>query len=219
MTKTFSAMAASVDGYITDPNPNPAQPLGEGGSQLFDWYTDGATPSTQFPDFRMSAVSRPVFDAIAARTGAVVAGRKTYDDSNGWGGGSPHPRASLVVLSHRPAPPGRDGQTFVASGIAEAVTLAAQMAGGRDVALMGSAVVAAALHAELLDEVIVHQVPVLLGGGRPLFGAVPWPVQLTALGVVPAPGVTHLHYAFTYPAEAHRSTMPAARPQLGSHTA
>jgi riboflavin biosynthesis pyrimidine reductase len=49
-------------------------------------------------------------------------------------------------------------------------------------------------HAGLLDEVIIHQVPVLLGGGTPLVqpGAAPATLQLRS--VVPAPGVTHLHY-------------------------
>jgi hypothetical protein len=32
-----------------------------------------------------------VFDAAAARTGAVIAGRTTYDHSGGWDGGGPHP--------------------------------------------------------------------------------------------------------------------------------
>jgi len=209
MTTIFSAMAASVDGYITGPDPNPDQPLGNGGNQLFDWYTTGDIPSAQFPGFRMSAVSRPVFDAIAARTGAVIAGRRTYDDSDGWGGGSPHPHAPLVVLSHRPPPPGRGDQTFVASGIVEAIRVAAHLAGGRDVALMGSAVVAVALRAGLLDEVTIHQVPVLLGGGTALFGRAPSPVRLTAVDVVAAPGVTHLHYALHYAAEGHRASTPA----------
>jgi hypothetical protein len=64
---------------------------------LFDWYFDGDTPSSVFGGFRLSAPSARVFDALAGRVGAVVAGRNTYDDSNGFGGGSPHPAAALVV--------------------------------------------------------------------------------------------------------------------------
>jgi dihydrofolate reductase len=106
MTKVFSALAVSVDGYITGPDPTPEQPLGLGGGRLFDWYSDGDTPSRVFPDFRLSPASAAVFDAVAGRVGAVVCGRKTYDDSGGFGGGGPHPDAPLFVLSHRP-PPGR----------------------------------------------------------------------------------------------------------------
>jgi len=41
MAKVFSALATSADGFITGPEPGPDQPLGRGGSQLFDWYLDG----------------------------------------------------------------------------------------------------------------------------------------------------------------------------------
>jgi dihydrofolate reductase len=168
MTKVFSALAVSVDGYITGPDPGPEQPLGVGGARLFDWYTDGDTPSRIFEGFRLWPASAAVFDAAAERVGAVIAGRKTYDDSRGWGGGGPHPTAPLFVLSQRPPPRppfSSDGQVFITTGIADAVRAARQAAAGKDVALMGSGMVAAALQAGLLDEVILHQVPVLLGGG------------------------------------------------------
>lgn len=138
--------------------------------------------------------SQPVFDATAARTGAVIAGRRTYGHSRGWGGRGPHPNAPLFVLSHRQGPQGSAGQSFITAGIEAAIEAATQAAGSKDVALMGLGVIAAALAAGLLDEVTIHQVPVLLGGGVALFGSLPSPVQLTALGVVAAPGVTHLRY-------------------------
>jgi dihydrofolate reductase len=198
MTQVFSALSVSVDGYITGPHPSPAQPLGTGGERLFDWYGDGDTPSEVFPDFRLWPASARVFDAVAARVGATIAGRKTYDDSGGWGGGGPHPAAPLFVLSHRlpPAPPvSSPGQTFISTGIADAITAAQAAAAGKDVALMGSGVVAAALQAGLLDEVVLHQVPVLLGGGVPFFHDLAGRVPLTLLEVVAAPGVTHLRFA------------------------
>ncbi len=77
--------------------------LGDG-SMLFDWYFDGDTPSQVFDGFTLSEPSARVFDALAGRVGAIVAGRNTYDDSDTFGGGSPHPDARLVVLSHRPVP-------------------------------------------------------------------------------------------------------------------
>jgi dihydrofolate reductase len=200
MTVVFSALATSVDGYITGPDPSPKQPLGTGGAQLFDWYTNGDTPSKLFTDCRLSAASAAVFDAIAARTGAIVAGRKTYDDSNGWGGESPHPSAPLVVFTHRP--PATDfatsaRQTFVTTGIEDAIAAAKRIAlpMGKDVALMGSGAVVAALRANLLDEVTLHQVPVLLGGGVAFFGGVLPTVQLERISVVVAPGVTHLRFS------------------------
>ena len=60
-------------------------------------------------------------------------------------------------------------QTLVTTGIEDAVAAAREAAGGKDVALMGGGVLTSALAAGLVKEVILHQVPVLLGGGRRLF--------------------------------------------------
>jgi hypothetical protein len=76
MTKVFSALAVSVDGYITGPHPGPEQPLGVGGARLFDWYTNGDTPSRIFEGFRLCPASAAVFDAAAERVGAVISGRR-----------------------------------------------------------------------------------------------------------------------------------------------
>jgi dihydrofolate reductase len=59
---------------------------------------------------------------------------------------------------------------------------------------MGGGVVTEALAAGLVDEVILHQVPILLGGGRPFFQSLPEHVRVRLVEAVPAPGVTHLHY-------------------------
>lgn len=193
MSRVFTALSTSVDGYITGPDPSPEQALGRGGKRLFDWYFSGDVASEVFEGFRLSPESARVFDAAARRAGAVISGRRTYDHSNGFGGdGSPVPTAPLVVLSHRPPPAGAS-QTF-ATGIEEAVEIAAALAGERDVALQGGQTTAAALEAGLLDEVIVHQVAILLGGGVPLFQQSPPPLELSRVEVVAAPDVTHLHY-------------------------
>lgn len=193
MGKVFSALAVSVDGYITGREPGPGRGLGDG-SVLFDWYASGSTPSAVFDGFALSAPSAAFFDTIAARVGASLAGRNTYDDSGWIAGGTPHPHAPLVVLTHRPiaAPPER--QQVVTTGIADAVAAAREAAGDKDVALMGGGVLTAALAAGLVDEIVLHQVPVLLGAGRPLFQALPGHVHLRLTEAVPAPGVVHLRY-------------------------
>jgi dihydrofolate reductase len=161
---------------------------------LFDWYLEGPTPSQVFDGFRLSEPSARIFDALAGRVGAIVAGRNTYEDSDHFGGGSPHPAARLFVLSHRPAPEVTDRQTLVTTGIADAIAAAREAAGDKDVGLMGGGVASGVLQAGLVDELILHQVPVLLGGGRPFFQALPEHVRLRLVEAVPAPGVTHLHY-------------------------
>ena len=193
MSKVFSAHAMSVDGYITGRDPAPGRGLGDG-TMLFDWYFDGDTPSRVFDGFMLSEPSARVFDALAGRVGAVVAGRSTYEDSDHWGGDGPHPTAPLFVLSHRPAPEMTERQTLVNTGIDGAVAAAREAAGDKDVCLMGGGVVTEAVKAGLVDEVILHQVPVLLGGGRPFFQALLEHACLRLVEAVPAPGVTHLHY-------------------------
>jgi dihydrofolate reductase len=198
MNQVFSAHAVSVDGYLSGGDPSD----GDGGfgrglgdaPMLFDWYFDGETPSQVFGGFRLSEPSARVFDALAERVGAAVAGRATYEHSSHFGGGSPHPKAPLFVLSHRPVPEISERQTLVTTGIADAIAAAREAAGDKDVALMGGGVLSAALEEDLVDEVIIHQVPILLGAGRSLFHDLPGHVRLRLRDAVAAPGVTHLHY-------------------------
>jgi dihydrofolate reductase len=193
MSKVFSALAVSVDGYITGRGPRPGRGLGDGG-MLFDWYFDGDVPSRVFDGFKLSESSARVFDALAGRVGATLAGRTTYEDSDRFGGGGPHPTAPLFVVSHRPAPELSDRQTLITTGIEDAVAAAKEAAGDKDVALMGGGVVTEALRAGLVDELVLHQVPVLLGAGRPYFQELPGQVRLRLVEAVVAPDVTHLHY-------------------------
>ncbi len=196
MSKVLCALSVSVDGYITGRDPGPGRGLGDGGL-LFDWYGDGDVPSQVFDGFRLTAPSVRVFDALAGRVGAIISGRNTYDDSNSFDGGGPHPTAPLFILSHRPAPVAAtsDRQTLITTGIEDAVAAAKEAAGDKDVGLQGGGVVTEALKAGLVDELVLHQVPVLLGAGRPYFQELPAHIRLRLVEAVPAPGVTHLHYA------------------------
>jgi dihydrofolate reductase len=197
MSKVFTAHAVSVDGYISGRTPEGGEEFGSGlgdAGMLFDWYFDGDTSSQLFDGFKLSEPSARFFDLIAGRVGATVSGRTTYEHSSHWGGGGPHPTARLFVLSHRPAPEISETQTLVTTGIEDAIAAAREAAGDKDVAVMGGGALTSALAADLVDEVILHQVPVLLGGGHSFFQEVPKHVNLRLLEAIPAPGVTHLHY-------------------------
>ncbi len=193
MSQVFAALAVSVDGFITGRDPGPGHGLGNGGI-LFDWYTAGDTASAVFTGFHLSAESARLFDSLAGRVGASIAGRNTYDDSRWNQGGAPHPTAPLVIVTHRPIAQVHDRQTVVTTGIEDAVALGRELAGDKDVSLMGGGVVTSALEAGLVDQVILHQVPVLLGDGRRFFQALPHHVRLSICDVVSAAGVTHLVY-------------------------
>ncbi|WP_085369928.1 dihydrofolate reductase family protein [Leifsonia sp. NCR5] len=193
MSKVICGLSVSVDGYITGRDPGPGRGLGDGGA-LFDWYGSGEVQSRVFDGFRLTEPSARVFDELASRVGATLAGHTTYTDSNDFAGGAPHPTAPLVVLSHSAFPPENERQTIVSTGIVDAVAAAKRAAGGKDVGLMGGVLVTEALAAGLVDEVILHQVPILLGAGRRFFHELPGHIRLRILEVVSAPDVTHLHF-------------------------
>jgi dihydrofolate reductase len=153
MTNVTAALSTSLDGYIAGPEDRVGQPLGVGGERLFDWFSDGDTPSRFYETFRMSAPSAAFFDEFAARGGAVITGRRTYDIARAWGGRGPLPGVPLFVMTHEsPAQvprgePGDPPYTFVSDGIEAAVELARAVAGEKDVSLMGASTLQQALRA------------------------------------------------------------------------
>ncbi|KAA9156018.1 dihydrofolate reductase [Amycolatopsis acidicola] len=181
MSKVFSALATSADGYITGRDPRPGHGLGDGGV-LFDWYSDPRNAA--------------VYQGLVDRVGAVVTGRTTYDDSEGFDGGGPHPSAPMVVVTHRPAPAeyADSGTQHFAGSIESAIEQARKLAGDKEVAIQGGVTLTAAIAAGLVDEVVIHQVPVLLGGGRRLFHDLPGQTRLALIEATPAAGVLHLRY-------------------------
>lgn len=200
MTRVVTALAVSADGFIAGPNDGPGNPLGDGGEKLFEWYTAGDTQSRFFPHFQLSAESARVFDEGAARVGAIISGRRTYEIAQAWSGRGPLPGVPLFVLTHNPPsdrPASDPPYTFVTGGIGEAVELAKRAAGdAKVVALMGSAPVREALAHGLLDEITLHVVPVLLGGGVRLLDETSADLRLES--VVQAPGVTHVTYEIVH---------------------
>jgi dihydrofolate reductase len=108
------------------------------------------------------------------------------------------PGIPLFVVTHRvpeTVPAGDPPYTFVTEGVERAVEQARTAAGGKDVFLQGASIVQQGLRAGLVDELTISLVPVVLGRGvRLLDGLDPGSVTLDLVGVVDAPGVTHLTY-------------------------
>jgi dihydrofolate reductase len=210
MAKVIVSLAASLDGFIAGPNDGADNPLGDGGMRLFDWYFDGDTPSRPYqdaasrgvpvPPFKLSRTSAELFDELIESCGAVVTGRRTYDITNGWGGNGPTPGLPLFIVTHNVpehVPQGVEGTryTFITDGVESAIAQAKEVAGEKYVSLVGAAVPQACLRLGLLDEIQIHLVPVLLGGGVSLFGRLGiGKIDLENIRVVDAPGVTHLRY-------------------------
>ena len=103
----------------------------------------------------------------------------------------------LFVVTHRvpeQVPTGISRYTFVTDGVESAIAQAKAAAGERYVTLVGASVAQQCLRLGLLDEIQLHQVPVLLGGGVRLFDHLDAAVDLERTRVVEAPGVTHLRF-------------------------
>lgn len=188
MSSSVLYMSMSLDGYIAGPNDEPGNPGGDGFTRLHEWYyADGAAG-------RPSGDIGKVVDEMNA-TGAVLVGRRTADQAGHYKGD--HHGAPIFVVSHQPAPPSvakYPSVTYVTSGIADAMAQAKAAAGDRDVLVHGADMVSGALAAGLLDELQIHQVPVLLGAGRRLFDALPARIELEILRVIDTPQATHIRY-------------------------
>src|SRR5690606_31396153 len=132
------------------------------------------------------------FDA----TGAIVVGRRTAEQAGHWGGDH-HGGVPIFVPSHRqPGPEVADYPlvTYVTDGIESAMAQAKAAAGGRDVMVHGAHTAQRALEAGVLDELQIHQVPVLFGAGRRLFDVLPSRIELEIVRVVDTPEATHIRY-------------------------
>ena len=157
--------------------------------RLHEWFV---TPSGEF--FRPAGPAGELIDEINA-TGAVLAGRRTVEQADHWQGN--HHGVPIFVLSHRPPPPSVANYplvTYVTDGIESAMAQAKAAAGGRDVLVHGAYTAQRALEAGVLDELQIHQIPVLLGGGRRLFEVLPSRIELEIVRVIDTPAATHIRY-------------------------
>jgi dihydrofolate reductase len=187
MSTVIFSISMSLDGYITGPNQTPEEPLGRDGEFLHEWAFNGGPENEGF-----------LRDSIA-EIGAVICGRKTYDDSLPfWGEGGPTGAARLpvFVVSHRPLAASHAGGIYhLAATLPEAVAGATAAAGGKSVSLMGGADLARqAIAAGLVDEIAINIVPVLLGGGTRLFETLDKEVRLERVGLIDTKAATHLRY-------------------------
>lgn len=194
MSKVIYDMSMSLDGFVRAPDPTPEEPLGKGGQHLHDWgfVTD---------DDRDRAVMTKGSESV----GAGIVGRRTYEDSLPWwkadGPGGPRRLPMFIVTHSQPEDvPAGSVYTFVTDGIHSAVRQAKEAAAGKDVSVMGPDVGGQLLKAGLVDEIAVHVVPVLFGGGLRMFDHLGEEyIQLEPVEAVQTRLATHLRYRVVTP--------------------
>ena len=189
MSSTVLYMSMSLDGYIAGPDESP--------DRLHEWVFPGAEGG----DFaaavaRLRGVNRQVYDEMMS-TGAVVAGRGTFEPAGGWGGDH-HDDVPIYILSRNPAPAWAAAWPAVhyLSDLGAAMRDAKQVAGDKNVLVHGAGIAPRALAAGLLDELEIHLVPVLFGEGRRLFEHLgPKQHELERIRVLEGEGgVIHVRY-------------------------
>lgn len=186
--------AVSVDGIIAF-DDNSVGPL-------FDYYGNGDVTTTFVEGGMEFHVTPPTADylrEIAAGTGACVIGRVLFDHTDGWNG-VPAAGDHVFVVTHEVPSDwphlGRAPFTFVTDGVEAAIAQARRHCGDRDVSITAGDIGGQALAAGLVDELVVNLVPVVLGSGKPFFGAggIVEPVMLDNPRVIQGDRVTHLIY-------------------------
>jgi dihydrofolate reductase len=141
--------AMSLDGFIAGP--------------------DHAMDSSSWPRLN-DFVAAEDFAEIAAATGAMLIGRRTWDVGDKMEADEPgsvdYPFSGpMFLLTHRPLDPPDPEVTILTGDIGEAVATARSAAGGKNLEILGADVAAQCLQRGLVDEILVYVLPVLLGDG------------------------------------------------------
>ena len=139
----------SLDGFIAAPG------------HRMDW--GGGRPLAHF-------VAPDDFAEIAAATGSMLIGRRTWDVGSRMEAEDPgsvdYPFAGpFFLLTHRPPEPPEPDVTILSGDIGHAVAPALDAAGGKNLEILGADVAGQCLERGLVDEILVYVLPVLLGDG------------------------------------------------------
>jgi dihydrofolate reductase len=210
MGKLTFQISMSVDGYIAGPNASLKDPLGERGEELHEWAL--ALASWRESHGRSGGESNPdsqLLEESIRATGATIMGRRMFSGGSGpweddpnpdawWGDEPPFGHPVFILTHHEREPVEKAGGTtfnFVTDGIESALEQARAAAGEKDVAIGGGADVAQQyLRAGLVDEMMIHVVPVLLGDGVRLFDPGADLPRLERRDAIDSPVVSHLRY-------------------------
>jgi dihydrofolate reductase len=164
MGKVLTHMTMSIDGFIANPDDTP--------SELFDWYGAGDVSVPSANDditFSVDPASAAVLRDLTDDVGALVAGRRLFDITDGWGDNHPVGAPVVVVTHHTPDDAARWPRTTFVDTVEAGVERAREIAGDQHVTISSANIAQQAIDLGLVDEVCVSLVPVLLGEGVPYF--------------------------------------------------
>ena len=211
MGKLIFEISTSVDGYVAGPEPGLEHPLGIGGEELHEWAfrlkpwleSHGREGGDEGPE-------ADLMQEWIDRAGATIMGRKMFSSGEGpweddpkrdgwWGAEPPYHHPVFVLTHHERESQEMEGGTtfhFVTDGIEAALKRAREAAGDKDVKVAGGAQAGQQyLDAGLVDEMLIHVAPRVLGGGERLFadGSVSG-LTVEVANVLEGPNATHTVY-------------------------
>jgi dihydrofolate reductase len=146
MAKVATVPSISLNGLIAGRNDGPKRPPSEGGERIFAWYFGGDTdyemPSGTMT-FKVSPASAERLQELTRMAGALVAGRRTFDIVNAWGGRHPVDVPTFVVTHSVPQEWAYQGSPFilVTDCVESDVEQAKVVAGDKNVAVGAASIV------------------------------------------------------------------------------
>ena len=196
MNKVTCGITMSLDAFVAGLNQSAEKPFGDiDETILHRWMFEELE--------KHQAQLNALMDAGAFIMGSNMYGPKEKRESPDWKGwpqwgDNPPYHAPVFVLSHKRRDPiAMEGGTtyiFIADGIEAALSAAKEVAGERNVAIMGGAnTINQCLSAGLLDELWLHIVPVTIGSGARLFEGIP-DLKLDPFELSGTSLVTHIRY-------------------------
>ena len=202
MSKVFVDIGISLDGFIAGPNGGAKNPLGDGGMAIHQWMFNlkRFKEHLSLPGGGETGADNDLVDKTFNRIGANIMGKKMFIEGEAnWPEEAPF-QCPVYVLTHQKREPWeRPGGTtfyFVNENIHSVLEKAKKDAGNKDVRISGGAdVIRQYLNTGLVDELILHVAPIILGNGVRLFDNIAkGKFSLEVSNAVSSLTVTHLFY-------------------------
>lgn len=149
-------IGASLDGFIADKN---------GGLDWLDMVPNPDGESMGYYEF-------------TANIDALVMGRTTFETVLGFDVDWPYTKPVFVLSNTMTSiPESHEGKAFLVSGPLTRVLEEIHQRGHYRLYIDGGTTIQSFLKEDLIDEMIITTIPILLGGGHPLFSELPNPLE------------------------------------------
>lgn len=140
-------IATSLDGFIADKNGN------------LDWLN--AIPNPEQSDFGWAKFLNSI--------DAIVMGRKTFEAVCGFDCPWPYPKPVYVVSNSLKSLKSHSDKATLIQGAPSHIVNTLHSKGYRNLYIDGGITIKHFLEENLIDEMVITTIPILLGGGTPLF--------------------------------------------------